>query len=85
MTAAADSTLRDNRPLSFARVWSINNVITAFTDTVHKSSTASPGGNKQPHADASRLEPCKEAEEWGELFLQCIFHAFCFTTFRLIL
>lgn len=66
-------------------VRSINNVITAFTDTVHKSSTALPGGNKQPHTDASCRELCREAGKWGELFLQCIFHAFCFTTFRLIL
>lgn len=71
--------------MSFAGVWSINNVITAFTDTLHKSSTASLGGNKQPHTDARRLEPRGEAEERRELLFQCIFHAFCFTTFRPIL
>lgn len=71
--------------MSFAGVRSINNVITAFTDTLHKSSTTSLGGNKQPHTDARRLEPRGEAEERGELLFQCIFHAFCFTTFRPIL
>lgn len=55
--AAADSTLRGNRPLSFAGVRNINNVITAFTDTAHKSS-AVPGGKTSP-------TPCAQSYTGG--------------------
>lgn len=78
---AADSTLRGNRPLSFAGVRNINNVITAFTDTAHKSSTVR-AGKPAPHR-APRAS--REATNQGGPLLQCIFHAFCFTTFKLIL
>ena len=64
--------------MSFAGEQSINNVITRLP---------TPCTNHQLpcQAGTSSREPARAAEARGELLLQCIFHAFCFTTFRLIL